>query len=317
MADFRHISAATLQATEYIQARKDCKLPSARTGFTKLDDHLLDGIPWGNIVSICGGSSAGKSSILEQIKYNIIDNDPDVMALSYEMEMSSTTQVMRALCRNTGIGIKTLKSARGYVITEEEDKLVKEELERISKKNVFTIDQSITVSQMEKSIYDFIIEYDIQETKKKILITIDYAGLIEQSAGEDDRIALNNLYKMFIRVKNNLSLQNIPIIIIPLLQTNRNAFTPERAKNPAMHYPSPADIAGSSFPFNSSDIVIFSSNPSKISGIGDTYGQYNLPVKHYLSGNPYVYLHLLKNREGSNPVIEMMTDFSRFRLLDI
>jgi replicative DNA helicase len=314
---FRHISAATTQATEYIKARKEGELPSARTGYTKLDDALLDGIPWGNIVSICGSSSAGKSSILEQIKYNILDSDPDAIALSFEMEMSSTSQVMRAICRNTGIGIKALKSARGYAISEEEEELVQKELISISKKNVFTIDHSVTVSQAEKLIYDFIIENDIQELKKKLLITADYAGLFDQATGEDDRIMLNNLYKMLIRVKNNLALQNIPIIILPLLQSNRNAFSPERMKNPAMQYPTQADISGSSFPFNSSDIVIFSSNPSKLNGIGDSYGPYNMPVKHFLTGAPYVYLHVLKSREGLCPTIDMLSDFARFRLLDM
>lgn len=312
---FAKINFATSQAKTYIRERKMGLMPSALTEFRQLNEHLLDGIPWNRIVSLAGGSSSGKSSILEQLKYNIIDNDSSVECLSFEFEMSGTDQVLRYLARTTAVGIKALKSARGYTITEEEEALVDESLEALSKKNVHYLDIAITSEEIERKILEFVAVNDLAAQKKKLLITLDYAGLTKTMGHEDKRIMLDNLYEMFVRIKKLLILQGIPVIIIPLLQQNRNAMSVERLRNDAFHYPDASDIAGSSTPFNSSDIVIFAMNPSKLRGI-EHYGPNKKPIKDYKTGRPYVYFHILKNRDGDTALLEFIADFSRYRLYD-
>lgn len=312
---FNRISYAAASAKSYIRERKLGLMPSALTEFRQLNEHLLDGIPWNRIVSVAGGSSSGKSSILEQIKYNIVDSDPNVECLSFEFEMSGADQVLRYLCRTTGIGIKTLKSARGYVLTDDDQDLIDKELELLSKKNVYYLDISITSEQIERKILEFVAVNELELNKKKLLITLDYAGLTKTLGNEDKRVMLDNLFEMFVRVKKLLISQNIPVIIMPLLQQNRNAMTVERLKNPAFHYPDAADIAGSSTPFNSSDIVIFAMNPSKLRGI-EEYGPNKKPIKDFRTGRPYIYFHILKNRDGDTALLEFIADFSRYRLYD-
>ena len=312
---FSKISLATQQAKEYIKERKLGLMPSALTELRQLNEHLLDGIPWNRILSIAGGSSSGKSSILEQIKYNIIDSDSTVECLSFEFEMSGADQVLRYLARTTGVGIKTLKSARGYVITEEEEALVEEELEKLSNKNVHYLDISVTHEEIERKILEFVAVNELDVLKKKLLITLDYAGLTKTMGHEDKRVMLDNLFEMFVRVKKLLIAQGVPVIIIPLLQQNRNAMTVERLKNENFHYPDAADIAGSSTPFNSSDIVVFAMNPSKLRGI-EYYGPNKKPIKDFRTGRPFIYFHVLKNRDGDTAMLEFIADFARYRLYD-
>ena len=312
---FTPIAKASTEAYKYIIERRDGLMPSAKTSLRQLNEGLLDGIPWNRIVSIAGGSSSGKSSILEQIKYDIVDADDSVECLSFEFEMAGPDQVIRYICRHTHIGIKTLKSASGYRMTEEDEKKVEEALKELSAKNVFYVDTSMTVSEIKKAIFDFIVEREILTLNKKLLITLDYAGLTKTSGYEDKRIMLDNLFEMFVEVKKTLIRDGIPVIIMPLLQQNRNVMTVERLKNPQFHYPDPSDIAGSSTPFNSSDIVLFAMNPSKLKGI-EAYGPNKKPIKDR-ENKPYIYMHSLKNRDGDVGVWDFRADFSKYSLYDV
>jgi hypothetical protein len=116
-----------------------------------------------------------------------------------------------------------------------------------------------------------------------------------------------------VEMKNSLSRIGFNILFIPLSQTNREVFNAERIKNKAAHYPVPSDIFQSSNIFNNSDFVIMSIVPSKIRGITE-YGPYNLPISQHLTGLPYLYTHIMKNREGSNDMLTFVADFKHFTL---
>jgi len=314
-ANYSHISLATKQAEEYMHKRRMGLLPSAKTSYVQLNNQLLEGIPWNRIVSLVGGSSAGKSSILEQMKHDIVDGDPTVDCLSLELEMAASDQVMRYLCRETSIGMKTLKSVRGYERTTEDDKAIKEALHKLNGKSIYSIETSKTVEATKSAILNFIVSQELVEKGKKLLITLDYSGLVKASGNEDKRRVLDDLFEMFIEVKAICVAENIPILIIALLQSNRGMMSSDRIKNDSLHYPQADDISGSSTPFNSSDICIFAVNPSKIRGI-DAYGPNRKPIRHFITGLPYIYFHILKNREGDTAILDMIADFSKYKIYD-
>lgn len=249
------------------------------------------------------------------MKHNIVDSDPTVECLSLEFEMAASDQVMRYLCRETGIGMKTLKSVRGYEMTVDDDEAVKTALHKLSEKPIYSIEVSQTVERIKASILTFIVTQDLVNLGKKLLITLDYSGLTKASGNEDKRRILDDLFEMFIEIKALCVEEGVPVIILPLLQSNRGMMSSDRIKNDSLHYPQADDISGSSTPFNSSDICIFAVNPSKIRGI-EAYGPQKKPIRHFITGNPYIYFHVLKNREGDTSVLDMCADFSKYRIYD-
>lgn len=302
-------------AYEYIKKRKAGEIPSALTSFSKLNDAILEGIPWQNIFTLVGTSSSGKSTILEQIKYDILMNDPSVKVLSFEFDMLVRSQIIRQLAKKTGLSTRQIKYVKGYPMTLEEELILKEQLDNIAKLPIWNVDQSITVDSMRKDILYFIAEQQLIETKGKLLVTIDYVTLTKDVKGEDKKRVVDELYEMLVSLKKDFERIGLNVLFVCLSQTNRDIFSSERVKNPSMHYPTEADIFQSSTIFNNSDIVMFSVNPSRIRGI-EYYGSYKKPVRQNSTGYPYLYWHILKNREDDCQLLEMVADFKRYRIYD-
>jgi RecA/RadA recombinase len=324
---YKHISVDIRKTKEYMTARKDGLLPSAETPYRGLNDALLDGIPWWTLMTIVGTPSSGKSTIMEQIKYFIMEQDPLVECLSFEFDMIVRMQILRHLSKKTGIGLKSLQSARGYVMTEEEAALVEEAIKTLGDKPVFNIDKAQSVAQIKTEICQFVIDRELDELwdnegnltdegrKKKLIVTIDYITLTKGKNDEDAKRIVDNLYQQLVDMKKDFEDMGLSIIFLCLSQTNRDIFSSARVSNKALHYPTEADIFGSSAIFSNSDIVLFSMNPSRVRGIKE-YGDLNYPVYDLRTGLPMIYFHLLKNRFGECPVLHMIADFKNSTIRD-
>lgn len=70
------IDHAAERAIKELEGRRDGRITSLQTGSKKLNDALLDGIPWNKVMTIAARSKAGKSMYLEQLKRELVDCNP-------------------------------------------------------------------------------------------------------------------------------------------------------------------------------------------------------------------------------------------------
>jgi hypothetical protein len=77
--------------------------------------------------------------------------------------------------------------------------------------------------------------------------------------GEEERITLANLQRMFIEKKKIGK-----TTIIQLSQLNRNVESPERLTNPALHFPTSSDLFGGDTVYHTSDYVMVLSRPETV-----------------------------------------------------
>jgi replicative DNA helicase len=318
MAKAKHISFDIKLTKKYIKKRADGLLPSALTPWNQVNNSLLDGIPWWTVATIAGSSGSGKSTVMESLKYFIIDNDPTVMCLSVELDMICRQNIMRRISKITGFSINKLSSGKDGSLTEAEKLIVDQELDKLNEYPIFNIDRSLTVEELSEEIDDFIVSNGFKDetgVKKKLLVTIDYVSLLKGKRGEDKRLTLESLYEMLVDKKKMCEEEEIPVLFICLSQLNRDVFNSQRVSNPSLHYPSEADFFGSSAIFTLSDLVIMSMNPSKIRGI-EAYGPYKYPIKS-LTGFPYIYMHLMKVRFAeAGGVLKMQANFKVSEIYD-
>jgi replicative DNA helicase len=321
MASYSHVSKSVNITKSYLQKRKAGLLQSAKTCSKALDDVLLNGIPYYTIVTIAGSSGSGKSTFVESIKYSILDEDPTVVTLDIQLDMDLKSNILRRISKKTGIPYTKLILKDDIPLPEEETKLVEEELTKLSKYPIYTAEGAITVDDISDMIDDIIVSNDFKdpitgEVKKKLVVQIDYLGLVRAKRGDDRKMVLDSLYAMMIQKKKMLAEEEIPVIFMCISQLNRGVFDALRVSNKAHHYPSPSDVMGSSEIFNGSDIVVMNVVPSKIKGIGDSYGVYNKPLKS-LMGNPIMYSHVMKNRFGPDDnVLALETIFKTSTIRD-
>jgi RecA/RadA recombinase len=319
MGAYKHISQDIAKTKKYMKDRADGNLPSAETPYRGLNNALLDGIPWWTLMTIVGTPSSGKSTIMEQIKYYIMDQDPDVECLSFEFDMIVRMQILRHISKKTGIGLKSLQYARGYAMTVEEEALVEEAIKNLGDKPVFNIDKAQTVQQIKSEIFNFVADRDLDEIfngkKKKLIVTIDYITLTKGKNDEDAKRVVDALYQQLVDMKKDFEEMNLSVIFLCLSQTNRDIFNSSRVSNKSLHYPTEADIFGSSSIFSNSDIVLFSMNPSRIRGVKE-YGDENKLIYDIRTGLPMIYFHLLKNRFGECLVLDMIADFKNSSIRD-
>jgi replicative DNA helicase len=270
-------------------------------------------------LTLGGRSGSGKSMILEQMKRGFIDQNPDqdLAILSFEFEMLPKDQVFRNLSAKLDVSLKDLLSI-DKKIDKNTYESAKAKAKSLADYPIYYIDTFMTVSEIEKAIYNFANEID----KKKIIVTIDHLLLTKKRNGYEEKALIDDLCQSMIEIKKNFNAHGREILIIMVSQLNRDLTSKERVINPKLHYPQENDLFGASSIFNASDYVIITQNPSRISGLGDYYGppvgRYGLGLPVYCpdeSGRPMIYHHLLKNRMGEpGQVISYVSEFSKSKI---
>lgn len=285
---YKHISIATQEAIEYIKDRKDHKIESLKTRWSKFNKQCMGGIEPNTIYTIVGISGSGKSSIVNIIQNDLIDLNPtqDVIVLNFSLEMLSSRQIGRTLSSRLR---KTTSQLYSSTQDLSDDDLSKVEIasQQIKKYPVYFVDTPGTVETIGNTIETFY-NTKVKGTNKKFIIILDHVLLVDGKSSTLQTIS--DLQKLFIKVKK---LPNTTII--QLSQMNREIEKPERINNPAMHYPMRSDISSADTIFHASDYVICIHRPETL-GI-QLYGPNRLLVQNK------VFLHILKNRDAGDCVI--------------
>lgn len=226
-------------------------------------------------------SSSGKSTLLEQIKRTILENN-DIALLSFEFEMLIEDQLERT-------------ESSGYDINQLEDK------------NYYYVDRFCTVEQMTTLIREFV----YSNIDKQIIVTIDHTLLVK---GKGEKETIDNLMTGLVELKKEFNSLQLNVSFICLSQLNREIESDNRILNPLLHYPTKKDLFGSDVVFQCSDHVYVIHRPAIIAGINAIgyYGKQKLPLKH--EGRDVVYGHIIKNRFGETGMLTYLEDLKHGKL---
>lgn len=250
-----------------------------------------------------------------------LNQEEDFDVLSFQFEMLGLDEVARDISSKVNKNIKQLYSAEGKLSSMDLTN-VHAALDSMKDYPIYVVDNIGTV----KNIYDTILFYltsnRLVEQKRGLVVTIDNASLV---LGEDtgEKETIDKLMHTLVLLKKYVSSIGGKIIFIVISQLNRQLESNERVLNPQLHYPNKSDLFGASSIYNSSDYVIIIHRPCLIEGLGNWYGpkrknwDKGLPVFNPKNPTqPMTYLHVIKERFGSNTIVPMLDDLGNSRIID-
>ena len=318
--DFKHIGKSIEDFMSTVDGRRKGTIRSLRTSLNKLNKHTMNGIPWNRIITLAGRSGSGKSLFLEQLKRDFCDLNKDQKfdVLSFEFEMLSTDQVARNVSGNLDVSTKHLYSADQNTITDAEYDHIGKVADKLKYYPIYYVDESGTPDEIYQTVMRFAEYRKLKENNKGLVVTIDHALLCRGKQGESEKSVIDSLCKTMIRLKKKFDAAGMKIIIIMVSQLNRDIESPDRVMNPKLHYPGRSDIFGSSAIFFASDYVFVIHKPASMEGLvalNSGYGPSGYPLNN--KENPdqaHIYLHILKERFGSNAILLLLDNFKRSRI---
>lgn len=298
---YKSINIASNEAVDYIDQRRHFKLQSLMTKWPKFNNLCMGGIEPNVLYTVAGISGSGKSSFVNSLESDLFEQNPKahIAILNFSFEMLSSRQVGRKLSYKLNKTTKDLYSGdHKNPLNDADFKRVQDSIKDIRDLPIYYVDTPGTVEQIRETIKEFV----LNEGKGKwVIIILDHTLLTKGKTGEAERTTLANLQRLFIEVKKYS--RNT---IIQLSQLNRNIEDSDRVANQSMHYPMRKDIFGADSLFQASDYVLVIHRP-EIIGI-EAYGLAGLPVKDR------IYLHCLKNREGSLGIIPFSNNLKYNRM---
>jgi replicative DNA helicase len=282
------ISTASQQLIDYVKARKDHTIESLKTHWQKFNACCMGGIEPNTVYTITGISGSGKSSFVNTIETDLIEQNPgkDIIVLSFTLEMISYRQIGRKITTKLHRTTSDLYSANKD-LDDTTFGAVVDLACRYKSYPIYYVDESGTPEQVKETILSFYKD-KVEGTGKYFVILYDHVLLTNQTGSVIETIS--DLQKIFINIKK------LPLTtVIQIAQMNREIEKPDRISNPAMHFPMRSDISSSDSIFQASDYVIVIHRP-EILGI-QSYG-----INHWPTMNK-VFLHMIKVRDAGKPVI--------------
>lgn len=292
----RPISVIADEALTYIEGRKNHKISSLKTRWSKFNKCCMGGIEPNVVHTISGISASGKSAFANLISLDLIDlnSKENTIELVFSLEMVGFRQVGRMLSNKLRLTTSDLYSSNKSLDDSTLEKVINV-TNSLKNHPIYFVDEPGTPMQIEQTIMGFYEKY-VKGKNVNFVIFYDHALLTKRVGDIIDTIS--ELEKVFIRVKK------LPkTSIIQLTQLNRNIESPERINNNLLHYPMRSDLSSSDSIFQASDYVFVIHRPELLHIC--EYGPNRLPTKNK------IYLHLLKNRDAGKPcIIEFENDLA-------
>jgi len=284
----RPMSVVAQEAINYIAGRREHKVVSLKTRWSKFNKQCMGGIEPNTVYTIAGISGTGKSSFVNLMTTDLIDLNPseDIIILNFSLEMVGFRQVGRTLSSKLRKTTSTLYSSETD-LDEETFRKVVAVSNQLKEYPIYFVDNPGTPMQIEQIIKSFYETY-VKGTKKHFIIVYDHTLLTKQIGSVIE--TTSDLERVFIQAKK------YPLTsIIQIAQMNRNIESSERINNPLGHYPMRSDLSSSDAMFQASDYVLVMQRPELLNI--QEYGPNHLPTQNK------IYMHMLKNRDAGKPCI--------------
>lgn len=299
---YRPMSTVTKEAVAYIKARKEHKIASLKTRWTKLNKVCMGGIESNIVMTITGISGSGKSSFINELSTDLIDLNPDkeIVILNFSLEMVGFRQIGRTLSNKLKKTTSELYSSIKDLDDDTFGKVINVS-NQIKDYPIYFVDDPGNPQQILQTAKMFYNEH-VKGTKKYFIILYDHTLLTKRIGSTLD--TLSELQEVFIQLKK------LPLTsVLEIAQMNRNIESPERINNMLSHYPMRSDLSSSDSIFQASDYVLVVHRPETI-GIQE-YGPNRLPTQNK------VFIHLLKNRDAGKPcILEFENDLAYNNLIE-
>ena len=284
----RPMSVVAQEAINYIAGRREHKVVSLKTRWSKFNKQCMGGIEPNTVYTIAGISGTGKSSFVNLMTTDLIDLNPseDIIILNFSLEMVGFRQVGRTLSSKLRKTTSTLYSSETD-LDEETFRKVVAVSNQLKEYPIYFVDNPGTPMQIEQIIKSFYETY-VKGTKKHFIIVYDHTLLTKQIGSVIE--TTSDLERVFIQAKK------YPLTsIIQIAQMNRNIESSERINNPLGHFPMRSDLSSSDAMFQASDYVLVMQRPELLNI--QEYGPNHLPTQNK------IYMHMLKNRDAGKPCI--------------
>lgn len=296
------IQDAINESLDYIDGRRLGTIKSLRTRWNKLNSICMGGIEPNSMYTIAGISGSGKSAFANMIESDILDLNPteNVVILSFSFEMLSSRQISRKLSKVLKRTTQSLYSIDSP-ITDGDMTYINNAASGLKKYPIYYVDEPMDVAEIQSTIEYF--QQNIAKDKWLIVI-LDHTLLLEFSYPENEQTVITQLQKVFLKLKKVGK-----TTIIQLSQLNRDIEKTERINNNMSHYPMRSDISTTDKVYQASDYVFAIHIPEKLNI--SYYGKNNIPTKDM------VFLHIIKNREGSVGIIMFQNELMYNNLTEI
>lgn len=262
-----------------IKSRKEGKIKSFKTPWHFINNASIDGWEWGSIISICGMSGAGKTTVANQIvnETPLFNTDP-IGICFFSLEMNPGNLINKQISN-------TLKKNKRDLYTSATDKdleKIKEMANQVKNLDIQYYQYENTADKTGQQIDNFL----KTRLHQNNIVVYDHSAIIKKVAGASERDSIVALCQEFNKLKRKYGKRNIYILVSQL-----NRKREDELDKPYRHYPKKADMFGSDAPYTYSDVVFAIANP--FTGLGvRKYGPHKLPAKGYLYG------HILKDRNA-------------------
>jgi replicative DNA helicase len=298
-----HISEAYREGVIYAEDRRTGKIASIQTPWDRFNDAGINGLEWGTITVIGARPGGGKTLITNKITREAHKLNPfqKFAVLDFQFEMLRRTNALREFSFHLKKSIKELSSADEQ-LSDEDLAVMRRYAEENADKNIFIVDEPVTVEMMEQTIYEF---YD--EVKLPVIITLDHSVLVKRAATEKNQLeTLENLGAMATRVK-----KRIPCMWLILTQLNRSIENIERLKEGTSgNYIITSDIYGADALLMHADIMLGINRPHQLNL--KVYG----PDRYIVDPNLLAF-HFLKVRNGDPRMSFFRAEFEHMNIREI
>ena len=294
----KHISESAKESVKYIDDRRKGLIKSLKTPWKKYNNAACGGLEWNTVHTIAGLSGSGKTAMLNQLETELFELNPaekfDV--LSFNFEMLSRNLVSRKISKATTKTVQELHSGKeDVIITDSDYENIKQHAREFAKMNIFYVEDAGTVDEIMRTIIAFKAAKQIEhnDPNRGLVVLLDHTILVKGKRDEMERVILAELYTAINYLKKKMK-----IIFVLLSQMNRSIESTERISEPSQQFPKKADIFGGDSCYQFSDMVSVIMNPFYM-GL-DYYG----PHQWVTAG--YLYLHIIKLREGDPCILKMI-----------
>lgn len=293
------------------------KKKTIKTGRPWLDD--LFPVINGSVITIAAPSGVGKSTELQKLMKNIMNEDVNPAASNYvHLNISLEMKLFSLMLRDLSDSLDKKKvDVLLKEFSEKEKELARDCFEAFEDKRNFISQVPTSPKQFRESVSEFL---EDNKDKESVFVSIDHIALFGSDGG-----GKNETIEELIEAINDLKMKYSNAVFILLSQMNGDIAKRAADKN-FMSQPKDNDLYYSKFTFQVSDYVVVIINPYKLGiveyskvnseryqNLKSYFIGFDSKQRGYLKSGGVLYFHLLKCREAEGNFIDIYAEDMVFR----